>query len=83
MKLPFKSVLVTGGAGFIGSHLVEALVAAGCRVSVYDNLSSGDSANLKHLEGQFSFYHADIRDRKKLEAFWDDFTQHGENLLPW
>jgi UDP-glucose 4-epimerase len=71
MKLPFKSALVTGGAGFIGSHLVEALVAAGCRVSVYDNLSSGDSANLKHLEGQFSFYRADIRDRKKLEAAID------------
>ncbi|MBW2439610.1 MAG: SDR family oxidoreductase [Deltaproteobacteria bacterium] len=71
MKLPFKSALVTGGAGFIGSHLVEALVDAGCRVRVYDNLSSGDAANLEHLEGQFSLYEADIRDREKLEAALD------------
>ena len=68
MKLTFKSALVTGGAGFIGSHLVEALVSAGCKVAVYDNLSSGNTANLKHLEGQFSFFQADIRDRPKLEA---------------
>lgn len=68
MKLPFKNVLVTGGAGFIGSHLVEALVSAGCQVRVYDNLSSGNTDNLRHLEGQFSFYQADIRDRQKLEA---------------
>ena len=68
MKLPFKSALVTGGAGFIGSHLVEALVSAGCKVAVYDDLSSGNTANLKHLEGQFSFFQADIRDRPKLET---------------
>ena len=37
----FRSVLVTGGAGFIGSHLVERLVAEGCRVSVLDDLSRG------------------------------------------
>ena len=71
MKLPFERVLVTGGAGFIGSHLVEALVSAGCQVRVYDNLSSGNTDNLKHLEGKFSFYEADIRDRQKLEAALD------------
>jgi UDP-glucose 4-epimerase len=68
MKLPFKSALVTGGAGFIGSHLVEALVSAGCKVAVLDNLSSGNTANLKHLEGQFSFFQEDIRNRQMLEA---------------
>jgi nucleoside-diphosphate-sugar epimerase len=68
MKLPFKSALVTGGAGFIGSHLVEALISSGCRVAVLDNLSSGKYANLKHLEGQFSFYAEDIRNRAALDA---------------
>ena len=68
MKLPFKRALVTGGAGFIGSHLVETLVSAGCTVAVIDNLSSGRTANLKHLEGQFSFFQEDIRNRKLLDA---------------
>lgn len=41
-----ESVLVTGGAGFIGSHLVDAYVRAGARVTVVDNLSTGDRSNL-------------------------------------
>ncbi|MEJ2729434.1 MAG: NAD-dependent epimerase/dehydratase family protein [Deltaproteobacteria bacterium] len=66
MKLPFKSALVTGGAGFIGSHLVEALIIAGCRVAVLDNLSSGNYKNLEHLAGKFSFFQDDIRNQKAL-----------------
>ena len=42
--------LVTGGAGFIGSHLCEALLAAGCEVIALDNLSTGTRANLAHLD---------------------------------
>ena len=41
------SVLVTGGAGFIGSHLVEALIRLGAHVVVLDDLSGGDQANLQ------------------------------------
>lgn len=44
-----SSILVTGGAGFIGSHLVERLLHFGHRVAVLDNLSSGSIANLEHL----------------------------------
>ncbi|PJF20280.1 MAG: hypothetical protein CUN56_16970, partial [Phototrophicales bacterium] len=46
-------VLVTGGAGFIGSHLVEALVARGDDVRVLDNLSSGYLRNLDGLPLEF------------------------------
>jgi nucleoside-diphosphate-sugar epimerase len=72
MKLPFKSALVTGGAGFIGSHLVEALISAGCRVAVLDNLSTGTFTNLKHLDGKFSFFQDDIRNQKALYAAAQD-----------
>lgn len=66
--MTFKKALVTGGAGFIGSHLVETLIKAGCRVAVLDNLSSGSLANLKHLDGKFDLYQDDIRDSKALLA---------------
>src|SRR5690348_5115472 len=43
--------LVTGGAGFIGSHVVDALVARGDRVTIVDNLSSGRESNIEHALG--------------------------------
>jgi len=43
------TVLVTGGVGFIGSHLVEALIGRGCRVIVLDNVSSGRIENLEDV----------------------------------
>ena len=54
--------LVTGGAGFIGSHLVEALVARGDRVRVLDNFSTGRWSNLKPFEGKFELIEGDCAD---------------------
>jgi UDP-glucose 4-epimerase len=51
-------ILVTGGAGFIGSHLSEALLAAGHQVSVLDNLSTGSIDNIAHLKGRPGFDYA-------------------------
>lgn len=62
MANAFKTALVTGGAGFIGSHLVDALVGAGCRVTVLDNLSSGSKANLEAAAGRVRLLEADLRD---------------------
>jgi dTDP-glucose 4,6-dehydratase len=57
-----RRVLVTGGAGFIGSHLCERLVAEGCEVVCFDNLLTGRLANLEPLLGEprFSFQHYDV-----------------------
>ena len=55
-------VLVTGGAGFIGSHLAEALVHAGHRVRVLDNLYSGRRANLAPVRGDVEFVQGDCAD---------------------
>ncbi len=48
-------VLITGGAGFVGSHLAEALLARGDQVSVLDNLSTGSIENISHLKGHPGF----------------------------
>ncbi|MBR4665459.1 MAG: SDR family oxidoreductase [Lentisphaeria bacterium] len=55
--------LVTGGAGFIGSNLCEALLKAGCRVRCLDDLSTGKQANVDLLSGHpgYSFVHGDIK----------------------
>jgi UDP-glucose 4-epimerase len=57
-----RSVLVAGGAGFIGSHLVEALLEQECRVRVVDNLSTGRRWNLAHLEGRYDWLEGDLAD---------------------
>ena len=54
--------LVTGGAGFIGSHIVSALTQRGGSVRVLDNLSSGSLENLKGVEQAAEFIQGDIRD---------------------
>ncbi len=54
--------LVSGGAGFIGSHLVDALVEGGARVRVLDNLATGLEKNLAHLGSEIEMLHGDLRD---------------------
>jgi UDP-glucose 4-epimerase len=61
-----KRVLVTGGAGFIGSHLVDALLAEGARVTVLDNLHSGQRANLRHVADRIAFVEGDVRDEETV-----------------
>ncbi|MEM6560821.1 MAG: NAD-dependent epimerase/dehydratase family protein, partial [Planctomycetota bacterium] len=58
-------VLVTGGAGFIGSHLVETLVALGADVRVYDNLSEGDRSN---VPAGVELVEGDLLDAEKLAS---------------
>jgi len=58
--------LVTGGAGFIGANLSEELLKQGCRVRVFDNLSSGCKENLKDFLSDIEFINGDIRDKDTL-----------------
>jgi UDP-glucose-4-epimerase GalE len=60
------AVLVTGGAGYIGSHAVKALVSAGHRVVVYDNLSAGHREATGHAGGNVTLVQADVRDTDRL-----------------
>lgn len=68
MDWPYARALVTGGAGFIGSHLVEALLARGCSVAVIDNLSTGRMENLAAARDRIDFHRADIGDPEALST---------------
>lgn len=59
-----RRVLVGGGSGFLGSYLVPALVAAGARVRVVDNLESGDVSLLSGVADSIDFVEGDLRDRR-------------------
>lgn len=64
--------IVTGGAGFIGSHLVDRLIADGHEVTVIDNLSNGRLENLQHLKGNplLGFIKADVAEQSQLNEYF-------------
>jgi len=62
------SYLITGGCGFIGSHLAEALAAEGHAVRVFDNLATGHLENLKGFADSVEFVRGDIREPAALQA---------------
>ena len=65
-------ILVTGGAGFIGSHITEYLVQRGDDVTVLDNLNTGRKENLAKINDKINFVNGDIRDYKLLEKLVSD-----------
>ena len=70
--------LVTGGAGFIGSHIVEELVRRGESVRVLDNLSTGREENLVSVQGRIAWYKSDIRDLEHIRPRFEgtDYVIH-------
>jgi dTDP-glucose 4,6-dehydratase len=66
-------IVVTGGAGFLGSHLVDRLLAGGAEVVCFDNLLTGDERNLAHLadERMFAFVRQDVTTRLEVDGTVD------------
>lgn len=73
-----KRILITGGAGFIGSHIAESLVKEGLKVIVYDNFSSGRIENLNLIRKEIEVIKADILDYKTLNKAMGkvDYVSH-------
>ena len=70
-------VLITGGAGFIGSHLADHYVNAGHQVTLLDNFSTGSHTNIAHLEGSVTTIDGDIRNSELV----DQLTQDSDLVL--
>jgi UDP-glucose 4-epimerase len=65
-------VLITGGAGFIGSHLADHYVSAGHTVTLLDNFSTGSKSNIAHLEGKVTTIDGDIRNIELIDQLIKD-----------
>jgi UDP-glucose 4-epimerase len=61
-------VFITGGAGFIGSHLCDAFIANGDKVEILDNLSTGALKNISHIQSNINVIKGDIRDKQLVES---------------
>ena len=61
-------VFITGGAGFIGSHLCDAFVTRGDEVTILDNISTGSKKNVAHLNGLIKIIEGDIKDKQLVES---------------
>jgi len=72
MKLQSKKVLVTGAAGFIGSHLVDRLVEEGAEVVAIDNLKDGYLSNLAQHSNEIEFHKTDVRELEALKKVMED-----------
>ena len=88
-----KQILVTGGAGYIGSQCVIALLEKGCDVVIFDNLSTGNAETINTLQelGKVSFYRGDLTNPEDLNALFKQihpdvvmhfaaFSQVGESV---
>ena len=69
-----KRVIVTGGCGFIGSHMVDRLVNEGMEVIVIDNLASGSLKNIEHHKNnpKVQFHHLDISNYNAINPLFKD-----------
>ena len=67
-------ILITGGAGFIGSHLTELLLSEGHSVTIIDNLCTGSRENISKIvkNDRLKFVNVDIRDYEKLQTHFSD-----------
>ena len=66
------TVLVTGGAGFIGSHIAQAMVSSGARVRIIDDLSTGHLENLEVINGDIDYLQASLADESALHRALED-----------
>ncbi len=66
-----EKILVTGGAGFIGSNIAEELIKQGAKVSIIDNFATGFRENLDEIQGAFDFIEGDLNDDKALVSAID------------